>query len=188
MLFSPTQIHYIANPIFIAGVADPLAGIGRWHWVPGVFAERATIVPPKAATITPCGGTQARVGGSFAARLLRIGDPIEGFHKPITAAIGAAVRAGLSRADTIAALRRVILAADPGGRTPAEIGRYSSDRYLGDAFTQFARKDETQRRLVAGTEFRPEPSARAIARTKRHSQDLADYVVLKRAMAVGGAS
>jgi hypothetical protein len=47
-LFHPVQLHYIADPILAAGIADPLAGVRRWHWCPA-FTDRATIVPPKGA-------------------------------------------------------------------------------------------------------------------------------------------
>jgi hypothetical protein len=50
-LFNPAQLHYIANPIIAPGIADPLTGAGRWHWVPGMFGERATIVVPSGPAV-----------------------------------------------------------------------------------------------------------------------------------------
>jgi hypothetical protein len=187
-LFNPVQPHYLANPILAAGIADPLAGIGRWHWVPGIFTERATLTLPASPPVPSWDASQAPTGGGFANRLLAIGDPDEGFYEPITAAIGAAVRMGLSRADTIAAVRKVVLAADPGGRTPEEIRRYASDRFIGDAYTSFARNDAARRQAEDGQEFKVELSARTVARNRRHSQDLANYVALKRAVTAAAAA
>jgi hypothetical protein len=184
-LFNPVQPHYIADPIIAPGIADPLAGVGRWHWVPGLFAARATIVPPVAPPVTSTSGaTQARPGSSFADRLLRIGDRAEGFHAPIIAALGAAARSGLSRAAAILAVRKVVLAADPGHRTRAEIERYASDRFLGAAFTRFTRQDAARRQAEAGTEFKPvtlppvQPARSAWQ--ARHARALAGYVAMKR--------
>jgi hypothetical protein len=180
-LFSPTQLHYVADPIFAPGIADPLATIGRWHWCPGVFAERATIVlPPVVVSPLPPGASQARTGGGFADRLSRIGDPVEGFRAPIIAALGAAARAQIPREAAIAAVRKVVLAANPGHRTSAEIARYASDQYLGSAFTQFSRQDATRRQAEAGKEFKPEPARPARAAWQaRHVRALADYVAMK---------
>jgi hypothetical protein len=186
-LLNPVQPHYVADPILAVGIADPLAGIGRWHWVPGVFAERATIVLPASPPVPSSGGSQACTGRSFADRLMRIGDPAEGFFEPLTAVIGMAARMGLSREATIAAVRPVVLAADPGGRTPAEIRRYASDRFIGDAWTSFARQDATRRAAESGKEFQGEPlthsvHAQHVPRSAWHAyraRSLGGFVALK---------
>jgi hypothetical protein len=186
-LFHPIQLHYIANPILAPGIADPLAGVGRWHWVPGMFAERATILLPKAALpVSLSVGVRQTLNDtssqSFTDRLMRIGAPGEGFFEPLKAVIGMAVRKGLSREATIVEVRKAVLAADPGGRSQHEIQRYASDQFIGEAWTSFARQDATRRAAEDGKEFKVEKLRR------RRVRNLADYNGLKRQHSKGGTT
>jgi hypothetical protein len=147
-LFNPAQLHYIANPILAHDVADPLPM--RWHFIEGVFGERARIVLPRvAAPGAPADGQLAwqalRLGGGFSAWLERIGSIEFGFNSAIVKAAGAATRAGLERRLALAAIRAAVLAADPGHRASDVIARYASDRFIGAAFDRFTRQDAARR-------------------------------------------
>jgi hypothetical protein len=156
-LFNPVQLHYTADPVLSAGIADP--GLQRWHFIDGPLGDRATITPPPAEELArlPAGGV-LRPGGGVGAWLGRIGSVEWGFFEAIKGALGAAARSGLSRDMAVAAVRQTILAAGPGHRKRGVIERYASARYLGTAYDRFSRRDAARRRAEAGTEFRPEPA------------------------------
>jgi hypothetical protein len=153
--FNPAQIHYTADPVLAAGIADPVPQ--RWHFIAGPLGDRVSIVPPPAEELArlPSGGA-LHPGGGFGAWLGRIGSVEWGFFAGIKGALGAAARAGVSRDMAVAAVRQTIVDADPGHRTGSVIQRYADQRYLGTAYDKFVRQDAARRRAEAGREFRPE--------------------------------
>jgi hypothetical protein len=159
-LFNPVQLHYTADPVLSAGIADPV--LQRWHFIDGPLGDRAHITPPPAKELArlPSGGT-LHPGGGVGAWLSRIGSVEWGFFEAIKGGLGAAARAGLSRDMAVAATRAAVLAADPGHRKAGVITHYADSRYLGTAYDQFVRRDAARRRAETGREFRPWPDQRA---------------------------
>jgi hypothetical protein len=86
------------------------------------------------------------------------------------ASVGAAVRVGLERGRTLAAVRAAVVTADPGHRTPDVIARYASDRFIGDAYDRFTRQDAARRFREAQAAFSPLPKASAVAGWQRWDQ------------------
>ncbi len=146
------QPHYTAAPVFAGGLRDPLEG-RRTVLVEGAenAAElRVPVEAPRQAAEDGAGGAAA-AGRGFAAYLAEIGP--DGFHWPIVRAVSSFVATNWPKPDKRALkaiLRKRIHAADPGGRTAAEIADRAGDRHL-DGVIAWAMGQERRKRAVAPT-------------------------------------
>ena len=124
------QAHYTAAPVFGAGLRDPLQG-RRTLLIKGSAATVTLKIPAEAARPSYSGsaaGGSSLVGLGFTQRLQLIGHPEHGFHGPINGAIASYIASNWPDPDTdtlVRLLQARILAADPGGRSTAEIDRYA---------------------------------------------------------------
>ncbi len=139
---------------------DPLAG-RRTVLVEGVDDTAELVIPdPAMASTAGAARTSAHAGRGYRGHLDAIGP--EGFHEPILRAAAAFVAANWPSPDLAALksdLRARVLAADPGGRTAAEITDRASDRHLDGAIAwvvgQERRKREAQAAQAAAAEAVP---------------------------------
>jgi hypothetical protein len=129
-LYRVVQVHYVAAPIFEDGMRDPLP---HRHGVRVGLDEAVSLVIPEPAPHDPenyvAGGF---VGVGVDGFVAQIGGA-EGFRKPMVAAIAsyyATNGANAAPGPIKARVREAIGQADPGGRSDADIARYSSDRHL----------------------------------------------------------
>lgn len=127
-LFQSVQLHFTAAPLFGQGLHDPLQG-RRVVLVEGSEDAAAITIPAKPERGTNTPGESRFAGIGYTGRLEAIGTPAAGFHEPINAAISAFIAGNWPNPDTdalLAALQRVIEAADPGGRAEVEIEKYAN--------------------------------------------------------------
>ena len=142
-VYRPVQPHYTAAPTFGPGLVDPLAG-RRIGLRKGPGREAVLEIPPAAPA--PVRGSRHGLGQAvgFEAHVGRIGTEA-GFCEPIKSAIGAYVSVHGARGTDVAALvstlREAVLEADAGGRSPSEIDRYASERFLRDKIEWTLRRD-----------------------------------------------
>lgn len=129
-VYRPVQPHYIAAPLF-SGMADPLPQRhGIWQ---GLDDELELIIPPPAPhdpTHVSPGGYEPGIG--VEAFLAQIGGPT-GFRDPIVRAIGSYIAIhgeGATCEPLKEMIRKVIDAAEPGGRDQDTLERYKSDKHL----------------------------------------------------------
>lgn len=142
-VYRAVQPHYVAAPLF-EGMRDPLPrriGLRRG------LEDVVTLEVPEAAPllVRDYSGAAPSVGPGFEGKLSAIGGP-EGFRRPIVAAASYFI-AGRVDPDTgylKARLRDAILRADPGGRSPAEIERYASDRHLDEIIAWAERRERVR--------------------------------------------
>lgn len=151
------QPHYTAAPVFDATLRDPLAG-RRTVLLEGSEDAAALIVPePQACAAGGASGNSAYAGRGYRGQLADIGP--DGFHAPVLRAVAAYVASNWPSPDLAALkdeLRRCILAADPGGRSPAEIADRASDRHLNGAIVWVMQREAAKR--AAQAEAPPEPA------------------------------
>jgi hypothetical protein len=131
-LYRVVQAHYVADPIFEGGIADPLP---RRHGVRVGIDEAVTLLIPEPNADDPyVGSGQGYVGIGIEGHLDEIGGE-RGFRVPMVSAIAAYFAANSADADPEPIKRRVreaIANAPRGGRSDADIERYLSDRHLND--------------------------------------------------------
>jgi hypothetical protein len=155
------QPHYTAAPIFSPGLHDPLAG-RRTVIVEGSVDTATLTIPPipsaRPAGLGTAGGTHAP-GRSYQEHLASIGGP-NGFHAAVLATVGAYFATSRHPdPDALEAdLRAAILAADPGGRTQAEIADRASARHLRSVIGWVWQREEAKRaQAVAEAEAQTVP-------------------------------
>jgi hypothetical protein len=154
------QPHYTAAPVFGMPLRDPLAG-RRTVLVEGVDDAAELAIPdPAVASTAGAARTSAHAGRGYRGHLDTIGP--EGFHTPVLRAASAYVASNWPDPDLAALkadLRARVRAADPGGRSAAEITDRASDRHLDGAIAwvmgQERRKRETQAAQAAAAEAVP---------------------------------
>ena len=163
------QPHYCAAPVFDPPLRDPLAG-RRTVLVQGAedaallrvpdAAERATWRAPSGAAGLGGIGIASHAGRGYAAFLDEIGGD-DGFHQAVLRAAGAFIATNWPDPDLDelkAELRARVLAADPGGRTPAVIADRASDREL-DAIIGWVMQQEERKRAAEAGAPPPAPVA-----------------------------
>jgi hypothetical protein len=154
------QPHYVAAPVFDAPLRDPLAG-RRAVLVPGAEGAATLRIPAEPARPGPqAGAGGGSPGRGYAGHLAAIGGP-DGFHWPALRAASAFIAASWPAPDLDglkAELRARILAADPGGRTAAEIADRASERHL-QGIIAWAMQQEARKRAA------PPPPKLAMAPT-----------------------
>lgn len=142
-VFRPVQPHYTAAPTFGPGLVDPLAG-RRIGLRKGPAREAVLEVPPDGLPADR--GSRHGLSGAagFEAHVARIGTEA-GFCEPIKSAISAYVKEHGARGTDVvmlsAALSAAVLEADPAGRSPDEIRRYASEKWLRDKIEWTLRRD-----------------------------------------------
>ena len=146
-VFHPVQPHYTAAPVFV-GLKDPLAG-RRLVLIKRGRRTASLKVPPETADSSfDAVAVGVRTSHGYDEHRARIGTE-DGFHAPLLSAIGAYVRSHPGAETDVEALAKDLSAAvrkaDPGGRTPQEIERYASPKFLGEIITSILRKDAAPR-------------------------------------------
>jgi hypothetical protein len=129
-LYRVVQPHYVASPIFAAGLRDPLP---RRHGIRRGLDDAVSLVIPDPAPHDPYTGA-GYVGLGVEHYLAGIGG-LGGFRQLMIAAVASyyAVNGATAAPGPIKAkIREAIAKADPGGRSAADIERYCSDRHLDD--------------------------------------------------------
>jgi hypothetical protein len=149
-VLAPAQPIYLARPIFY-GVRDPFPDrvYVRQGREPVIL-----VIPPETPNLARLPGV-AIGGGGWRVHLARLG-PL-GFHDPLLTAAGAVVHSYCGApAEPIASaihaiVHEAVLFADPGGRTPEEIGRYASRRFWDDAIAHAARRESDRACRIAAS-------------------------------------
>ena len=170
------QPHFTAAPIFAPPLRDPLAG-RRTILVVGLADAADLFVPDRKAAASDRGddATSARGRVGFQAYLGEIGG-IDGFRAPLLRAIASFIVANWPNPDTAAlkaALRTRIAAADPGGRSAADLARYASDQHL-DEMIRWCRDREQEKRAHRQAQADAHTAGDEANRTPTHHQIWAD--------------
>jgi hypothetical protein len=130
-VFRTVQANYIAQPLFLGGLIDPLPQ-RQGIWL-GLDHEIEIIIPPSdPKNPERIAATGYEPGLGIAAYLARIGGA-EGFRHPILQTIGSFVAIHGGKADPQPLyhdIRKAVANADHGARSPEQIARYVSDQHL----------------------------------------------------------
>jgi hypothetical protein len=152
-VFRTVQANYIAQPLFLGGLIDPLPQ-RQGIWL-GIDHEIEIIIPP-ADPQNPerISDTGYEPGLGIGAYLARIGGP-EGIRHPILQTIGSFVAIHGGKADPqplYRDIRKAVANADHGARSPDQIERYVSDQHLDEmlAWIRLQHGDQPPKGFVTG--------------------------------------